>query len=103
MNMAYKLPVGDEQVPQMSGMSAIDYTTPAAFTVFAEDCSTVEYFVTVVVDENTGNDIEELTVDGEQSADCDCDDPVEIVAEVEMEETDITVTVPYGTDLSGVV
>ena len=46
----------DNQVLQASGVSANDYTTPIAYTVFAEDCSTVEYFVYahVTPDVNTG-------------------------------------------------
>ena len=94
---------GDEQIPQMTGMSAIDYTTPAAFTVFAEDCSTVEYFVTVVIDDNQGNDIEELTVAGSQDSSCGCDEAVAVIGEVLMTDTDITVTVPYETDLATIV
>ena len=94
---------GDEQVLQVSGMSPINYTTPAAFTVFAEDCSTVEYFVTVVIDENQGNDIEELTLDGTEYSACKCDEGLPIVGEVAMVDTDITITVPFGTDLMDVV
>jgi hypothetical protein len=95
----------DKQVPQTSGESAIDYTTPAAFTVFAEDCSTVEYFVTVVIDDNMGNEIESLALTAYQWDNCEmCDNdsiPVHVMAS--FEDTTLTFTVPYGTDLSHVL
>jgi hypothetical protein len=94
---------GDLQVPQHSGLSAINYTTPAAFTVFSEDCETVEYFVTVIVDPNEGNEILSLMLDGMQYANCECGDEDVAVGTASFMNMAITLTVPYGTDLSDFV
>jgi len=89
----------DEQIPQTSGLSPLDYSIPVAFTVYDEACNTVEYFVTVIVDENEGNEITFLALDGMQYSNCQCGDQGEMEGQVSFEELDITIVVPFGTDL----
>ncbi len=91
----------DLRVPQTSGLSPINYTTPAAFTVYDEACNTVEYFVTVIVDPNAGNDITGLTFAGLEYQNCEsCEEGTPASGSVSFVGTDITVTVPFGTNLS---
>jgi len=51
----------DVQVLQVSGTTGNDFTTPVAYTVYAENCTTVEYFVTVRVTPNTNTGISQFT------------------------------------------
>jgi len=91
----------DTRVPQTSGISPINYSTPAAFTVYDEACSTVEYFVTVIVDANTGNDITGVTFAGLEYQNCEsCEAATAVSGTVAMSGSNITITVPFGTDLS---
>ena len=60
----------DMQYIQKSGVSSNDYTTPIAYTVWAEDCSSVEYFVTVFVTPNNQTDISTFEF---SYSDCGCD------------------------------
>jgi len=91
----------DLRVPQMSGLSAVDYSTPAAFTVYDEACNTVEYFVTVIVDANNGNDITGVAFAGLEYQNCEsCEDATPVVGTTSFSGSNITVTVPFGTDLT---
>ena len=90
----------DERIPQTSGVSAVNYTTPAAFTVYDEACNTQEYFVTVVVDPNDGNFITAM----EAAAEVDfCYGPDAVTGEVEVGEDEVTITFPAGTDHTSIV
>ncbi len=81
---------------------SLDYTTPVAFTVFAEDCSTVEYFVTVIPAlEEVGTELG-LDVSGTQYDNCECLFKNSILTadvDIDMDLVDnvITVTAPAGT------
>ncbi len=71
---------------QESGVTENDFSTPVTYRVTAEDDSTVDYTVTVIVAENDAKDITSFTIEGQS-------DSVII-------GTDITVIMPYGTDVS---
>ncbi len=92
----------DLRVPQTSGLSPINYTTPAAFTVYDEACNTVEYFVTVIVDPNAGNLISSLTFAGKEYQNCaSCEAFTPAGGTVSLTGNAFTVTVPYGTAMTG--
>jgi hypothetical protein len=89
----------DPSIPQESGVTPNDYSTPVAFTVFAQDCSTVEYFVNVVPAETEANDVLSMNITGKAVPECcDCYDvPFNLdFALSTTEENTWVVTVPYG-------
>ncbi len=73
-------------VEQESGVTENDFSSPVTYSVTAEDDSTVDYIVTVIVAASDAKDITSFTIDGQS-------DSVII-------GTDITVIMPYGTDVS---
>ncbi|MFC2118381.1 T9SS type A sorting domain-containing protein [Bacteroidota bacterium] len=83
----------DTQNLQLSGSSSNDYTTPIAYTVWAENCTSVEYFVTVhvVPDEDTG--ISSFTF---SYSDCGCD----LETKIDPYTKRIYITVPYTVSLT---
>jgi hypothetical protein len=94
-------------VLQTSGISPVNYTQPGAFTVYDEACNTKQYFVTVIVDSNSGNDVTNITFSGLEYPSCAvCNNlppiPAAPVA-VSINGTNITITVPFGTDLGHIV
>ena len=97
----------DLQAIQTSGTSWNDFTTQVAYTIFAEDCSTVEYFVNVIIDANKDNDLLSLSLASLERPECNsCLDPVVVNVNgviTEGTEGNITVQVPYGTDLGHIV
>jgi hypothetical protein len=76
------------EIMQYSGVSSNDYTTPIAYTVYAENCTTVEYFVTVYITPNTNTGISAFEF---CYTDCGCDLGTTIDAYAKR----IYVTVPY--------
>ncbi|WP_459923212.1 hypothetical protein [Desulfatiferula olefinivorans] len=71
---------------QESGVTANDFTAPVVYTVTAEDDSTVDYTVTVTVAPNDAKEITAFVIAGQ--------------TDVDINGTDITVTMPPGTDKS---
>jgi hypothetical protein len=95
----------DVSVPQTSGVTPNDYTDQVAFTVWSESCTSVEYFVDVVVDENGGNNILSLSLTSLEYPNCkSCEDPadVDVMAEVDTVAGTVRISVPYGTDLANI-
>jgi len=84
----------DTQYPQESGVSENDYTTPIAYTVWDENCESVEYFVTVhiIPDESTGISCFEFGF-----SDCE---PCELIEKIDVFAKRIYITVPYSVDIS---
>jgi len=88
----------DSPVTMVSGVSpGLDYTTPVAFTVHREDGSTLEYFVTVVVDENRCNKIESIQFESTFDSCYEDDIVVDLMFTEELNNV-WTLEVPYGTD-----
>jgi hypothetical protein len=83
----------DTQVLQVSGTSANDFTTPVAYTVWAENCTSVEYFVTVKVIPNTNTGISAFTF---ASSGCGCD----LVNKIDSYARRIYITLPYTMNIS---
>ena len=83
----------DTQYIQASGSDANDFTTPIAYTVWAEDCSSVEYFVTVYVTPNTDIDISAFEF---SYSDCGCD----LVNKIDPFAKRIYITLPYTVNIS---
>ncbi|MFH0762210.1 MAG: hypothetical protein V2A67_11970, partial [Bacteroidota bacterium] len=83
----------DTQVLQTSGVSANDFTTPVAYTVWAENCTSVEYFVTVNVIPNTSTGISAFTF---QTSGCGCD----LVNTIDAYARRIYITLPYTTSIT---
>jgi hypothetical protein len=77
---------------QTSGETINDFTTPVAYTVWAEDCTTVEYFVIVKVVPNTLTSISEFVIDVDG---CMCDEDAESVLIDEYAKR-IYVRIPYA-------
>jgi len=83
----------DTQYIQQSGVDGNDFTTPVAYTVWAEDCTSVEYFVTVFVTPNTNIDISAFSF---ATSDCGCD----LVNKIDPYAKRIYITLPYTMDIS---
>ncbi len=83
----------DDQYPQVSGVTANDFTTPVAYTVWAENCSTVEYFVTVNVIPNTNTGISAFTF---STSGCGCG----LVNRIDPYARRIYITLPYTTNIA---
>lgn len=83
----------DTQALQVSGVTSNDYTTPIAYTVWAEDCTSVEYFVyaNVIPDTDVGISCFEFSY-----SDCGCD--LETV--IDTYAYRIYVTVPYTVSIT---
>jgi len=73
--------------------SSNDYTTPIAYTVWAEDCTSVEYFVhvNVIPDEDTGISCFDISY-----SDCGCD----LESTIDIYAYRIYVTVPYTVSIT---
>ena len=84
----------DTQYPQTSGVSDNDYTTPIAYTVWDENCESVEYFVTVHVipDERTGISCFEFGY-----SPCE---PCELENVIDVFAKRIYITVPFSVDIT---
>jgi hypothetical protein len=88
----------DGQEVQESDVTSNNFFHQVAYTVFAEDCSTLEYFVNVIVDPNEGNDILAMKLEGMEYAECDYE-AVAFTKWVEGPANEFTMHVPFGTDL----
>jgi len=84
-------------VEQNSGTTAIDFSSPVIYTVTAEDGSTQEYTVTVSVAVNTAKELSTFLFEASINTVLSSD------ASGTISGTDIVLTVPYGTDVSGLV
>jgi hypothetical protein len=98
----------DPQEIQESEVTENDFTTQVAYTIWGEDCSTLEYFVNVIIDPNKDNDILNLSLASTESPNCAlCTGykvPVSVNGTIaEGEDGTITMTVPFGTDLTTLV
>jgi len=83
----------DTQYIQTSGVDDNDFTTPVAYTVWAEDCSSVEYFVTVYITPNTDTGISAFEF---SYSDCGCD----LVNKIDPYAKRIYITLPSTVDIS---
>ncbi|WP_042169601.1 cadherin-like beta sandwich domain-containing protein [Paenibacillus gorillae] len=79
-------------VAQVSGVTANDYTSPVVYTVTAQDGSTQDYTVTVMVASNMEKELTSFSFAGLTPA---------VVGTIS--GNDVTLTVPYGTDVSALV
>ena len=80
-------------IRQYTGVTPNDFTTPVAYTVWAENCSTVEYFVIVNVIPNTETGISAFTF---ASSGCGCG----LVNRIDPYARRIYITLPYTMDIS---
>jgi len=83
----------DTQVLQVTNMTANDFTTPVAYTVWAENCSMLEYFVTVKVIPNTSTGISAFNF---TSVGCGYD----LVNKIDPYARRIYITLPYTMNIS---
>ena len=81
-------------LPQASGVTANDFTSPVTYTVTAADASTQDYVVTVTVAPSPAKSITAFSFQGL--------DPAVTGAITEATHT-IALTVPYGTDITHLV
>jgi hypothetical protein len=103
----------DMQAIQTSGATSNDFSEQVAYTIFAEDCSTLEYFVNVIVDANANNDILTMAFSGLENYECETCEPsvpvsrmatvADVVGVGGVVEGTIKFKVPYGTDLTSFV
>ena len=93
----------DQQYLQTTDVTANDFRHQVAYTIWAEDCSTLEYFVNVIVDPNAGNDILSLSLSGLEYPNCEsCETPGTVGVSATITGSNIAVTVPFGTNLSDI-
>jgi hypothetical protein len=85
----------DPQVVQTSNVTPNDFTTPVAYTVFAEDCSTVEYFVTVHMIPDTSTGISAFTFNVTP-----CATGCPLVNRIDAYARRIYITVPYTVNIT---
>lgn len=84
-------------IPQTSGVTPNDFTSPVTYTVTAADNSTQTYTVTVVIAANTAKDIMAFSFPDATNPALSADVTAAIAGTV------ITATVPFGTDVTGLV
>ncbi len=75
-------------VEQTSGQTSNNFTAPVVYTVTAEDESTKDYTVSVIIDKSNKKDITEFSLNGFDGV---------------ISGNDIDVTVPYQTDVTSMV
>lgn len=89
---------GEGEVIQVSGVTAHDFTTPQTFTVWAEDCTPVEYTVTVEAEPNTSAGISAFEFDVEG---CGCNlTDFSSTSYIDTYARRINITLPYTVDLT---